>query len=65
MADLEALGVGYLVAGKLYDDLQGFISGVGESSWGTYQNGDQEWEVRGAGGPAGQLRRSSAGAVLP
>ena len=43
MADLEALGVGYLVAGKLYDDLQGFISGVGESSWGTYQNGDQEW----------------------
>ena len=49
MADLEALGVGYLVAGKLYDDLQRFISGVGESSWG----------------PAGQLEEVSAGAVLP
>ena len=35
--------MGYLVAGKLYDDLQRFISGIGESSWGTYQNGDQEW----------------------
>ena len=40
MADLEALGVGPRGG---TDDLQRFISGVGESSWGTYQNGDQEW----------------------
>ena len=37
----ESLGIGYIVAGKLYKDIQQFISQQQESAWKTYQNGDQ------------------------
>jgi hypothetical protein len=39
----EQLGIGYIVAGKLYDDIQSFISKMDESAWKRYRNGDQEW----------------------
>ena len=39
MADLEALGVGYLVAGKLYDDLQALSPGSGNRPGGPIKTG--------------------------
>ena len=40
---LETLEVGYIVAGKLYGDVQQYISKLEEAAWGVSRNGDQEW----------------------
>ena len=40
----EELHIGYIVAGKLYGDLKGFISRLPESSYQSYRNGEQEWQ---------------------
>ena len=37
-----SLGIGYIVAGKLYQDIQQFISQQQESAWKTYQNRDRK-----------------------
>lgn len=44
LAALEGLGVGYVIAGKLYEDVQEFISHLPASAWKTYQNAKQEWD---------------------
>jgi hypothetical protein len=40
---LETLEVGYIVAGKLYGDVQQYILQLEETAWGVSRNGDQEW----------------------
>ena len=57
---LETLEVGYIVAGKLYGDVQQYILQLEETAWGVSRNGDQEWHYveLGDGGAAGT---SSAG----
>ena len=40
---LETLEVGYIVAGKLYGDVQQYILQLEETAWGVSLNGDQEW----------------------
>ncbi len=40
---LEELQVGYIVAGKLYGDVQQYILQLEETAWGVSRNGDQEW----------------------
>jgi len=42
--DWEELGIGYIVAGKLYGDVQAFISRMGASAWGIYRNKKQVWD---------------------
>ena len=39
----EELQVGYIVAGKLYGDVQQYILKLEETAWGVSRNGDQEW----------------------
>jgi hypothetical protein len=39
----EELHIGYIVAGKLYDDLKEFLSRLPESNYQSYRNGKQEW----------------------
>ena len=39
---LEDLKVGYIVAGKLYDDQQ-YVGGLEESAWQSCQKSDREW----------------------
>lgn len=43
LAVLEDLGVGYIIAGKLYEDIQEFISHLPASTWKSHQNAHQEW----------------------
>jgi hypothetical protein len=40
----ESLKIGYIGAGKIYDDLKSYISLVDPSSWGCYQNDKQIWD---------------------
>ena len=42
--DLEELGVGYLIDGKLYGDILKAVETVETSHWGTYTNDHQQWE---------------------
>jgi hypothetical protein len=40
----ERLGIGYIVGGKLYEDIQAFVSGVAPSAWGVYRSKRQVWD---------------------
>ncbi len=40
----EALKIGYICGGKLYDDIKGHVSGMNSSYWGCYVNEKQSWE---------------------
>jgi len=57
MAKLDELEVGYLIAGKLYDDIKAFIGDIDESSWRRYQNGKQEWSYVEFGDRRGAWKR--------
>ena len=58
---LETLEVGYIVAGKLYGDVQQYILKLEETAWGVSRNGDQEWHYVELGNRRGswdQFRRA-------
>ena len=40
----EALKIGYICGGKLYDDIGAFVSNCDESVWGRYENKNQVWD---------------------
>lgn len=40
----EALKVGYICGGKLYEDIKSRVAQTDRASWGSYKNGDQVWE---------------------
>ena len=40
----EDLGIGYIGAGKLYDDVKHFVSASDTPAWGSYHNGRQIWD---------------------
>ena len=39
----EELGVAYVSGGKLYSDIKELVTTYGAEGWGTYVNGEQEW----------------------
>jgi len=41
---LEALGVGYIGGGKLYDDIRGFAASAPATGWRRLKQGKVEWE---------------------
>lgn len=44
MKDLEAIGVGYLIGGKVYGDVLEAAGTVEAAHWSTYTNDHQKWE---------------------
>ncbi|MFQ5587112.1 MAG: IS1380 family transposase, partial [Thermodesulfobacteriota bacterium] len=42
--DWEEMGIGYVVGGKLYEDVQACVSRMGASAWGVYRNKKQVWD---------------------
>jgi len=40
----ESLQIGYICGGKLYDDIEAFVSNSDKSVWGRYQNENQIWD---------------------
>jgi hypothetical protein len=40
----ESLKIGYICAGKLYDDITAYVSIMGKSFWGRYENKNQVWD---------------------
>jgi hypothetical protein len=40
----ERLGIGYIVGGRLYEDIRAFVSGMIPSAWGIYRNREQVWD---------------------
>ncbi len=46
-ANLEAfnrLNIGFICTGKIYEKTKEYIQGLPEDSWGTYDNGHQQWD---------------------
>lgn len=41
MEVFEELGIGYVIGGKLYDDIKAYVSKLNRSSWGRYEQGRQ------------------------
>lgn len=54
---LEALGVGYVVSAKLYDNMRSCAAGVPNRVWLPYSNGEVEWEVTSFGDRRGVWSR--------
>ena len=61
---LETLEVGYIVAGKLYGDVQQYILQLEETAWGVLATAIRSG-LCGTGRPAGQLGQVPPGPVLP
>jgi hypothetical protein len=40
----ESLKIGYICAGKLYDDITAYVSIMDKSFWGRYENKNQVWD---------------------
>jgi hypothetical protein len=40
----EELKIGYIVGGKLYEDVKAFVSGAGLSAWESYRSKKQVWD---------------------
>lgn len=46
-ANFEAfheMGIGYVVAGRVYEDIRAYVRGVPEGAWGRYERGGESWE---------------------
>lgn len=57
---LEELDAGYVAAGKLYEDIRAHADCFPQGLWGSYTNGEVEWEVISFGdrrGAWGRFRR--------
>lgn len=53
----EELGIGYICAGKLYEEIKAYVSKVDRSSWGRYERGRQIWEYVEMGDKRGSWKR--------
>ncbi len=53
----EELGIGYICAGKLYQEIKSYVSQVDRSSWSRYERGRHIWEYVEMGDRRGSWKR--------